>query len=372
MDKLLISSFFLFSVFVSNAQNIFEGYQHLFSIPRHYTVYKTVSEIKIDGKADETSWQKASWSEYFEDIEGDKKPAPTYQTRFKMLWDEQNLYIMAELEEPNVWAYYETRDQIVFHENDFEIFIDPDRDTHNYFEFELNAQNTLFDLFMPKPYRNGGNYDIGWDAKGFKSAVFVDGTINNPTDIDRKWTVEMSIPFSSLTMNVAYYLPKDGHTWKINFSRVQWQTEIVDGIYKKVKDPETNKFLPEDNWVWSQQGVVNMHFPERWGIAYFSSYPVGHDKINFVYPEEEILGKYLWLLYYKQQNHRRENGSYAVELSEIGLQDKIVTETGENAILTLETYKNGFKAFLDNSKGLILSITHNGFFQSNLNDSDHE
>src|SRR5690606_20116136 len=164
MSKLFILSFLVYSVFISNAQNIFEEVQHLFVTPRNYVVYQTVSEMVIDGKADETSWQKAVWSAYFEDIEGDKKPAPTWKTHFKMLWDEQNLYILAELEEPNVWAYYTTRDQIVFHENDFEIFIDPDRDTHNYFEFELNAQNNLFDLFMPKPYRNGGNYDIGWDA----------------------------------------------------------------------------------------------------------------------------------------------------------------------------------------------------------------
>jgi hypothetical protein len=372
MAKLFLTTILLFTILISNAQNILGGYEHLFSTPRNYVVYQAISEIVIDGRADEISWQKAEWTDYFEDIEGDKKPAPTYKTRVKMLWDKQNLYIFAELEEPHIWAYYLTRDQIVYHENDFEIFIDPDGDTHNYFEFELNAQNTLLDLFMPKPYRNGGNYDIGWDADGFKSAVFIDGTVNNPADTDKKWTVEVAIPFSSLTMNVAYYLPKDGDTWKINFSRVQWQTEIVDGKYQKVKDPNTGRFLPEDNWVWSQQGVINMHFPERWGIANFSTNPVGQDKINFVYPEEEILGKYLWLLYYKQQNYRSENGSYAVELSEIGLQNKIVTESGEDAILTLETYKNGFKAFLDNTKGLILSINHNGFFQSNLNDSDYE
>lgn len=366
MAKFFISLFLLFTILVSNGQNIFEGYQHLFSTPRNYVVYQTVSEMVIDGKADETSWQKAVWSDYFQDIEGDKKPVPTYHTHFKMLWDEQNLYILAELEEPNVWAYYTTRDQIVFHENDFEIFIDPDRDTHNYFEFELNAQNTLFDLFMPSPYRNGGKYDIGWDAKGFRSAVFVDGTINNPTDTDRKWTVEMAIPFSSMEVAGEFRIPKNGDNWKINFSRVQWQTEIVDGKYQKVKDPKTNRFLPEDNWVWSEQGVINMHFPERWGIAGFSTNPVGGKQIAFVYPEEETFGKYLWLIYYKQHNFKRENENFAGSLKELGLNEKVKTESGEIVFLRIEKSKTGFEAFLENNKGLKLSINQDGLFQKTI------
>jgi hypothetical protein len=329
-------------------------------------VYQTISEITVDGKPDEISWQKAAWSEYFQDIEGDLKPAPTFSTHVKMLWDKQNLYILAELEEPNIWAYYSNRDQIVFHENDFEIFIDPDRDTHNYFEFELNAQNTLFDLFMPKPYRNGGKADIEWNAAGFKSAVFIDGTINDPTDTDKKWTVEMAIPFSSLKFADEYIIPKDGETWKINFSRVEWQTEVVNGKYQKIKDKETNRFLSEDNWVWSKQGLINMHFPERWGIADFSAKPVGGDKVSFVYPEEEIAGRYLWLIYYKQQNFKRINGKYAGSLSELDLDDEIITESGNPVFLLMNTNGGGFKAYLDDKKSLKLSINQDGLFGNTI------
>jgi hypothetical protein len=220
MAKFSVIVIFLFLTLFSKAQNVFEDYDHLFSSPRSYVVYRTFSEINIDGRPDEKSWQKAKWSELFQDIEGDKKPVPTYFTHMKMLWDDSNLYILAELEEPHVWAYYTKRDMIIYHENDFEVFIDPDGDTHNYFEFEINAQNTVMDLFMPKPYRNGGKYDIGWNAAGFKSAVSIDGTINDPADLDKKWTIEMAIPFSSLEFNGKYMVPKNGDYWKINFSRV--------------------------------------------------------------------------------------------------------------------------------------------------------
>ena len=225
----------------------------------------------IDGKADETSWDKALWTDDFVDIEGLRMPKPSLRTRAKMLWDNNYLYLLAELEEPNIWCYYTTRDQIVFHENDFEIFIDPDCDAENYFEFELNACNTLFDLFLPKTYNNGGRADIGWDAQGFKSAVSIDGTLNNPTDTDNKWTVEVAIPFECLKSKGSIPVPVEGSVWKIDFSRVEWNTVVVDGIYRKVKNPRNGHFQSENNWVWNAIGKINMHIPEKWGTLQFSN-----------------------------------------------------------------------------------------------------
>jgi hypothetical protein len=126
-----------------------------------------------------------------------------------MLYDNSALYLLAELQEPHLWATYSRHDMIIYHENDFEVFIDPDSDTHNYFEYELNALNTLLDLKMPMPYRNGGKADISWDSKGFQSAVSIDGTLNNGRDRDAKWSVEMKIPFADLGLQ---QVPKDGQT----------------------------------------------------------------------------------------------------------------------------------------------------------------
>ena len=106
---------------------------------RSYICYQTKNELNIDGKLDEPSWGKVPWSEEFVDIEGAKKPAPLYPTRMKMLWDDQYLYIAAELKEPNLWATLTKRESIIFRDNDFEVFIDPDGDTHNYYEIEINA-----------------------------------------------------------------------------------------------------------------------------------------------------------------------------------------------------------------------------------------
>ena len=115
-------------------QNIFLGYEHLFTTPRQYTAYQTTDNIKIDGKLKEASWSNVAWSDYFTDIEGKISAEPSFKTRFKILWDSQYVYIAAELEEPHIWATLKQHDDIIFHDNDFEIFINPSGDTHNYFE----------------------------------------------------------------------------------------------------------------------------------------------------------------------------------------------------------------------------------------------
>ncbi|UII19151.1 carbohydrate-binding family 9-like protein [Fulvivirga ligni] len=234
-------------------------------LPRSYNVVQTSTPIDIDGKADE-QWSQATWSESFIDIEGQK--TPKYDTRMKMLWDDQYLYIYAEMEEPHVWGDITKRDEIIFFNNDFEVFIDPDGDTHNYMEFEINALNTGWDLFLTKPYRNRPKVIDNWDIRGIKSAVDIKGTLNNPTDIDTGWSVEIAMPWSALG-EAGYNLKAPaGKTWRINFSRVNWDYELVDGKYSRKK--VDGKYLPEYNWVWTPQIAIDMHRPEMWGYIYFS------------------------------------------------------------------------------------------------------
>ena len=282
--------------------------------------------IVPDGKLNETSWQKAPWSSYFVDIEGEQKSAPSFQTRFKMLWDDEHLYIGAELEENNIWANITGHDQIVFHDNDFEIFIDPEGDGRNYFEIEINVLKTVFDLVMPKPYRDWGKAFVDWDAKNMIIGIDIDGTINKPGDIDKKWTVEFAIPFDAFDFNGTPAQPVSGTIWRMNFSRVEWNTEIKRDQYEKKKD-SSGKNLPEDNWVWSSQGLINMHYPERWGYVMFKEATVKSDT-TFDLPFSEKLKSYLWLIYYKQRTFFTAEGHYASSLSILNIPEEISTEYG--------------------------------------------
>jgi hypothetical protein len=232
--------------------------------PLRYTCLRAVSPVHIDGVLDDSAWNAVPWTPMFVDIEGSAKPRPRFQTRAKMLWDEQFLYVAAELEEPHVWATFTEHDSVIFRDNDFEVFLNPSGDGLNYFEFEINALNTGWDLFLPKPYRQGGRADNSWEIPGLKTAVRIDGTLNNPADRDRGWTIEIAFPWTAFASRAAVTRPKPGDEWRVNFSRVEWQTVVRDGRYVKVDGTK------EDNWVWSPQGEVNMHIPSKWGYVLFS------------------------------------------------------------------------------------------------------
>ncbi|WP_282017335.1 carbohydrate-binding family 9-like protein [Salegentibacter mishustinae] len=281
--------------------------------PRSYIAYKAIDEIQIDGKAEEASWKEAPKSEDFIDIEGEK--TPKYQTNMKMVYDEEYIYFYAKMEEPHVWASLKQRDTVIFYNNDFEIFIDPDGDTHNYMEFEMNALNTVWDLFIVKPYREPAPVIDNWDIQGLKSAVHISGTLNDSSDEDEFWSVEVAIPWDVLTEANSHNRIPEEEFWRINFSRVNWGFDLNEGTYSRKKNEE-GAYLPEYNWVWSPQGVINMHEPEHWGYVYFSVENAGEND-EFEIPEDEKIKWKLYEIYRKQKEYFSKNEEWASSLKEI-------------------------------------------------------
>lgn len=279
--------------------------------PRGYVCYRAAGPVTIDGKLDDAAWRDAPWTDDFVDIEGDKKPRPRLRTRAKMLWDDSFFYVAAELQEPHVWATLTAHDSVIFHDNDFEVFIDPNGDNHEYYEFEINALNTGWDLFLPRPYKDGGKAMNSWEIPGLQTAVHIRGTLNDPRDSDEGWTLELAFPWKVLG-EVAYQPapPRDGDQWRINFSRVEWLHEVVDGKYRKVKGKR------EDNWVWSPQGVIDMHRPEHWGYVQFSTAKPGTAAFR---PDPAGPARHLLHgIYYAQRDFHAKHRRWAPSLAELG------------------------------------------------------
>lgn len=223
--------------------------------PKTYDCYRATTPIRIDGNLNDPAWRVAPWTTDFVDIQGSSKPRPRFRTRAKVLWDDTYLYVAAELQEPDVHATFTQHDSPIYQQdNNFEVFFkppssDPNSDSSGYFEFEINALNTSWDLYMNRPYNKGGKPDSSWEIPGLKTAIAVHGTLNKSTDKDHGWTVEMAFPWSSFSSRLPVTTPKIGDQWRFNFSRVEW----------KAGQPK------EDNWVWTPQGAINMHIPEKWG-----------------------------------------------------------------------------------------------------------
>ena len=240
-----------------------------------------------------------------------------------MLWDDQYLYIAAYLEEPHVWATLTDRDSIIFLDNDFEVFIDPDGDTHAYYELEMNALNTVWDLLLVKPYRDGGPAVHAWDIQGLRTGVQVMGTLNDPSDRDKAWTVEIALPFAVLKECIPGKpeRPAAGDQWRVNFSRVEYRVNVENGTYVKVRDAATGQPAPEDNWTWTSQGVVNIHYPEMWGFVQFSSKLPGKGKERFDRGADEKVKWALRRIYYAQRARYLEKAAFAADLAALGLED---------------------------------------------------
>ena len=253
-------------------------------IPR-YTAHKVSNAPTIDGKPDETIWKDAPRSNPFTDL---ISGAPAYlNTQASVLWDDKHLYVAYWIDEPNVTATFTRRDAPIFKDNDVELFI---AGTDGYYEFEINSFGTIYevlffwkDAFEKKDYHlrpefntdakgvkpfNGVAYKhprgrrIGfwnWDMPGLRSAVHIDGTINNNNDKDKGWTVELAIPWTSLKIlaegDGRALPPKTGDTWRMDFSRFN------------VKKGSIND---SGGWAWSSHGVWDSHVPECFTYIEFS------------------------------------------------------------------------------------------------------
>lgn len=279
--------------------------------PRGYVCRHVMTPPAIDGRLDDAAWKSAAWTDNFVDIEGPAGPKPRFHTRAKMLWDDDCFYVAAELEEPHVWGTLTNHDAVIFRDPDFEVFIDPDGDSHDYYEFEMNALNTGWDLLLKKPYKNGGPALNEWEIPGLRTAVAIHGTLNHPDDRDRGWTLEIAFPWKVLReLANRPAPPNEGDQWRVNFSRVEWLVDIVDGGYRKVPGKK------EDNWVWSPQGIVDMHRPEKWGYVQFTRRDT--NRVKLIADEAAAARTVLQGMYYAQQDFRKKNKRWATTIEELG------------------------------------------------------
>jgi len=257
----------------------------------HYTCHRTSEKIVVDGRLSEEVWQRAPKSPRFVDM---VTGVPGFlDTRMAALWDDEYLYVGFWIEEPNVRADFTERDSPIYFENDVEVFIaGPDC----YYEFEINARGTIYEVFYiwQDAYKKGGCFDklefdlltrsvdvlggfqdalryhkhprgrrwafMDWDFPGLKTAVHVDGELNDSATVDRGWTVELAFPWAGTeTLAQGRSLPpKDGDIWRMDFSRfeaLRYNDRLTD---------------PSVGWSFNTHGVYDSHIPECFTYVHYS------------------------------------------------------------------------------------------------------
>uniref|UniRef100_A0A7S1A251 Carbohydrate-binding domain-containing protein n=1 Tax=Noctiluca scintillans TaxID=2966 RepID=A0A7S1A251_NOCSC len=338
-DALLVSPH---GVFVQSAECTYDDI-----LPKKYVTYKTnaLSPDTLDGHLDKEVWNEVPWTDDFVDIATTTNPQ--FRTRAKVRWDDQFLYVGALLEDPNVWATLTDHDSIIFHDNDFEIFVDPNATTHFYKEFEINALNTTWELVLNKAYGDGGYENstrvfgtAGWTPEPpLRASVQVqpDNSLNDPLTPSHSWTLEVALPIEKMMENNTN-LAAAGKVWRINFSRVQWGVAVVDGQYEKTESCQSCAVpgtAAEDNWVWSSQGEVSMHQPDRWGLLFFSDDPPSLTPVSEAYAEWPSRSAAM-ALYYAQKAYKMEHGHFATDLADLLPFSASPYEVCASAVTTIE------------------------------------
>lgn len=348
--------------------------------PRQVVAYKSDgSDLVGSGRLDAPAWTAVGFSDPFVDIA--TATPPRLETRVKVRWDDSFLYIGALLAEPDVWANISytchcispSEDQVIFHDNDFEIFVDADGSNHFYKETEVNAANgngttATWDLCLAKPYDDGGSENssrvfgaAGWDMQPpLHVKTFTDGVLNVPGSGATHWSVELALPLADLAYNTSARVPpRAGDQWRINFSRVEWAVKVVDGRFQKF--PSCQSCSPpgspsEDNWVWSRQGAVAMHLPERWGVLQFAEGPVnGSEPVR---NPEWTVRSVAMEVYYAQHSYRAaHNGSWAPRAADLApfVSDPAIVAGACSAVPDIQLEAGGFLAAIASLDGTQLA-----------------
>ena len=189
-----------------------------------YPVSRALSPIQIDGRPDELAWELAPQINGFRRILNQYGPIDL-PTRARMLWDDDYFYFSFSCHDTDMWALYENEDDPMWSEEVVEVFIDPDGDGANYLELEVNPLNAVVDLRI-EAIDPEWTSSKDWDIAGLKTAVQPHGTVNDASDTDKGWSVEIAIPWTSMTDAEAGLIdgggrPAIGDTWRLNLYRIE-------------------------------------------------------------------------------------------------------------------------------------------------------
>lgn len=262
----------------------------------HITSHRASEPIVVDGNLDKAAWKNAPRSPRFVDMVSGE-PA-VYETRLATQWDDTHFYAAYWVEEPQVKATLKERDSFIWIDNDVELFVGGD---DCYYELEINAYNTVYEVFFvwQDALKKGGRFDrpefdlyeqnvdilggfqdasrwgkhprgrrwafMDFDLAGLQTAVKVDGNINDPTTIDRGWTVEVALPWKSLALlfDGRVLPPKEGETMRFDFSR-------FEALRLHGKPVDANP-----GWSLNHHGVYDSHVPECFSVVHFSEKEAG-------------------------------------------------------------------------------------------------
>lgn len=174
--------------------------------------FKLTEPITLDGVLDEAIWQDAEgWNgDFMQYFPSDTSKAEV-QTRIKVAFDDNNLYLAAEMMNRGPRDYVSTslRRDYRGEQNDGITFVlDTFNDKTNAFQFGVNPYGVQREGLLANGGNRGTDLSLAWDNKWYAEA----------TILEDRWVVEAVIPLGTLRF-------KDGgQNWNVNFYRIDSDT----------------------------------------------------------------------------------------------------------------------------------------------------
>ena len=194
------------------------------SIKFYTTQRLTGHPPKIDGASHDAAWAQVPWGGGdFRQRSPDAGAAPSVQTKFKILYDDKNLYILFKNFDPEPGKIVSRMSRRDGFEGDLvEVNIDSYNDKRTAFSFSASVSGVKGDEYISN---NGGNWDVNWDPIWYlQTQIDDDG-----------WTAEMRIPLSQLR-----FADKSEHTWGLQIARQ---------LFRK-QEQSTWQYIPPDATGW--------------------------------------------------------------------------------------------------------------------------
>lgn len=234
--------------------------------PYSYNNCIAVEAPVIDGVLDDSTWASALTTTPF--VVHDDGSAASGVTTAKVAYDQNYLYIAFESKDSDIAATFTEQDDPTFSLDDtVEIFLDPDGDGKNYYEIGVTPL-AYYDyvIHQPDPWSD----DVDWDIEGFEYAVVVDGTLNDSSDIDEGFTVEVKIPLASLNYTSADEAT-DPSKWRFNLHKASYDTGAAKW---------------NAQWLaWSPIGSFGFHQPTKFASLDFTDVNLWQPKV--VYSQDQ-------------------------------------------------------------------------------------
>ncbi len=197
----------------------------------------TSETITLDGKLAEDAWHRAQPLSFHVPV---SHARPRTKTIGRLCWDEKYFYVAFEAEDADLRAERTERDSEVYRDDVFEVFFLPDGPDGRRFNIEVNALGAYYD---------GDSRDhLRWNCEGLRTGIDRRGTLNDSSDRDQGWSMEIAIPFASLDLPETAH-PRDRATWLFHLARYDWS-----------KDFEEEKELSST----ARLTRVNFHNPPDW------------------------------------------------------------------------------------------------------------